>query len=145
MIAYPFGLDFLIGFIGCLRAGVIVCSVYPPNPTKDIIIEISKFNKFAEDAQAAYVLTTRSFRTILYSMKAIGKIPNWNYGLKWILTSSCKPNKTFMNIPVQDDTIAFIQYSSGSTGNPKGVMISHGALTKHLDILSTCQKQDKKV
>jgi acyl-CoA synthetase (AMP-forming)/AMP-acid ligase II len=32
MIVYPFGLEFLEGFVACLRAGSVVCSVYPPNP-----------------------------------------------------------------------------------------------------------------
>eukprot|EP00964_Phaeocystis_antarctica_P165292 scaffold145064_cov127-Phaeocystis_antarctica.AAC.1 len=51
MIAYPFGLEFLAGMFGCMRAGIVPCSIYPPNPSK-FASEIPKFEKFARDAGA---------------------------------------------------------------------------------------------
>jgi acyl-CoA synthetase (AMP-forming)/AMP-acid ligase II len=49
MIAYPPGLDFLAALIGCARAGVICCSVYPPDPSK-LKKSFAHFCTFAKDA-----------------------------------------------------------------------------------------------
>ena len=84
-IAYPFGLDFLVGFVGCLRAGIIVCSVYPPDPTK-IKESMDKFNKFADDAGTTIVLTTSAYKKMLLGMRLVGKIPNFKKELTWVPT-----------------------------------------------------------
>jgi acyl-CoA synthetase (AMP-forming)/AMP-acid ligase II len=128
MIAYPPGLDFLAALIGCARAGVICCSVYPPDPSK-LKKSFAHFCTFAKDAGTDFVLTTSTMKKLMQGAALL----HGPRGLKYIVTDSAKKSpKPFVDVPIQDKDIMFIQYTSGSTGNPKGVMISHGALTRNV-------------
>ena len=64
MICYPFGLDFLAGLFGCMMAGAIACSVYPPNPN-NLKADLETFNLKVRDAGAKLALTTREFRYLM--------------------------------------------------------------------------------
>jgi acyl-CoA synthetase (AMP-forming)/AMP-acid ligase II len=132
MIAYPPGLDFLAALIGCARAGVICCSVYPPDPSK-LNKTFAHFCSFAKDAGTDYVLTTSTMKKIMQGAALL----HGPRGLKYIVTDSAKKSpKPFVDVQIQDKDIMFIQYSSGSTGVPKGVMISHGALVRNIQLMA---------
>ena len=118
MIAYTPGLDFLAGIVGCMRAGVIACSVYPPNP-RQLTAELEKFSMFAADAGAQFALTTSR---LLYLLRAAKSWLSSTFaGVTWLATDtlSCSaPPRHADYKPVASD-VAFIQYTSGSTGKPK--------------------------
>ncbi|CAB9496118.1 D-alanine--D-alanyl carrier protein ligase [Seminavis robusta] len=131
MIAYPFGLEFLAGMFGAMKIGVIPCSIYPPNPNQ-LKTEMPKFRRFAEDAGAKYALSTSSFATAMTAASVLYKT-----GVKWIGTDKLPIKKRNPNKPKDYETfvgepgaICFVQYTSGSTGHPKGVMISHNNLVE---------------
>ena len=134
MICFPFGLDFLPALIGCMRAGVIACSAYPPNPMK-LKTDLPVFLRKAKDAGAKYALTTTTFRRMLRiktatmpsSIKKVHKV-------KFITTETCFKKKTLTTeeeLPHSASDIAFIQYTSGTTAFPKAVMISHESLIQN--------------
>ena len=133
MITYPFGLEFLPGLLGCMRAGVIACSIYPPHPAK-LKTEMPKLNRFAEDAGAKFALTTRSFARIMKAAAFMGR----RASVTWLATDKLRPTeeRKVKDVAVRSEKIAFIQYTSGSTGFPKGVMISHGALDHNLHVIA---------
>lgn len=87
MIAYPFGLEFLAGLVGCMMTGVIGCSVYPPNP-RQLHIDLPAFNLKVRDAGAKFALTTSKFKRFMGLNKFIGNmsevsvVPN---GLWWLM------------------------------------------------------------
>ena len=72
MIAYPFGLEFLAGMFGCMMAGVVPCSVYPPRPDK-LKIDLPAFMLKAVDAGAEYALSTNAFRRVMTISNIIGR------------------------------------------------------------------------
>eukprot|EP00961_Rhodomonas_salina_P160088 2155584-Rhodomonas_salina.1 len=138
MIVFPFGLDFIVAFLACLRVGVVVVSVYPPNPSK-LASDIKKFSHFVTDSGSRIALTTGKYASMVrYS----GLLHKWPKNLQWVATDSYPrktPLKTEMtpyDISPEDRELAFVQYTSGSTGNPKGVMVTFANLQHQLYSLS---------
>ncbi|CAB9528654.1 D-alanine--D-alanyl carrier protein ligase [Seminavis robusta] len=131
MVAYPFGLEFLAGMFGAMKIGVVPCSIYPPNPNQ-LKTDMPKFRKFAEDAGANYALSTSLFATAMTAASVLFKT-----GVTWIGTDKLETKidnprkpKDYKKFEGEPHEVCFIQYTSGSTGCPKGVMITHNNLVE---------------
>lgn len=115
--------DYLAGFIACAYAGVIAVPLYPPSQRH----MADRFRTVVADCDARYVLTTHTnkdrFRQTDFSAAAFG-------GLRLVYVDTIEdtlaPHWTPFN-PAPSD-LAYLQYTSGSTGTPRGVMVSHGNL-----------------
>ncbi|WP_242046405.1 MULTISPECIES: non-ribosomal peptide synthetase [Calothrix] len=132
LLLYPAGLDFLIAFFGCLYAGVVAVTAYPPRNQRNT----PRITAIANDAQAAIALTTRElFSTVQSLMTA----KTDSKSLQWLTTDNLTEGleDNWQKPHIDRDTLAFLQYTSGSTGTPKGVMISHGNLLHNAQ--TTCQ------
>ncbi|WP_277752976.1 fatty acyl-AMP ligase [Microcystis aeruginosa] len=132
LLLYPSGEEFIIAFFTCLYAGVIAVPVYPPRRNQ----KLSRLQAITKDAQSKLALTTTSFlRTIeekFSSDPELVTVP--------CLATNNIPDKQVenwqkLNLSLED--IAFLQYTSGSTGMPKGVMVSHKNLL-HNEKLIAC-------
>nr|VFK67790.1 MAG: Acyl-CoA synthetase (AMP-forming)/AMP-acid ligase II [Candidatus Kentron sp. UNK]VFK73118.1 MAG: Acyl-CoA synthetase (AMP-forming)/AMP-acid ligase II [Candidatus Kentron sp. UNK] len=123
LLLYPSGLDFIAAFLGCLYAGVIAVPTYPPRRNRPD----PRFEIIADDARASVVLTTEEILSELDSRRTkISELRN----LYSLATDGLDLNAASKwRMPdIDGDTLAFLQYTSGSTGSPKGVMVSHGNL-----------------
>ncbi|MBF0099392.1 MAG: amino acid adenylation domain-containing protein [Desulfobacterales bacterium] len=126
LLVYPPGLDYVAAFIGCLYAGIVAVPVYPPDPMR-LQRTLPRLKAIIENVQPNYALTTASILTYIESI--LSQNPFFK-PMRWIPTDTIdvaaaidwtRPDPT-------EAPIAFIQYTSGSTGSPKGVMISHDNL-----------------
>jgi thioester reductase-like protein len=129
LLAYPPGLEMICAFFGCVRAGLIPVPVYPPN-SRDFQSALYKMVHIAKDCQAAGILTSKdylgSLKTNLARSGVCGSGVDVDYisSLRWIVTEEFVDAVTG-EIPNGASKVLFLQYTSGSTRDPKGVMVTH--------------------
>ncbi len=123
LLLYPAGLEFIVAFLGCLYAGIVAVPAYPPRRNQNR----QRLQAILQDCQANVILTSaaqnQEIKTQLEEIESwtvppllISDLVNLNCGDQW------QPLK------ITSETLAFLQYTSGSTGNPRGVMVTHGNL-----------------
>jgi acyl-CoA synthetase (AMP-forming)/AMP-acid ligase II len=120
ILLYQPGLDYIAAFCGCLYAGVVAVPAYPPQFNKPM----TRLQSIIKDSEAKFALTTSQIMGNV--QRRLGDVPELA-SLQWIETDDIKERyETIWRDPgVSRDTLAFLQYTSGSTNTPKGVMISH--------------------
>ncbi|WP_322007505.1 non-ribosomal peptide synthetase [Paraburkholderia tropica] len=124
LILMESGVDYVSAFFGCLYAGVVAVPVYPPESKREQ--HLARLRGIASDAGVRYVLTTAALHerhADAWSMLA----PGADVVAVDTLDARDTPADAPLH-PVRADDLAFLQYTSGSTGSPKGVMVSHGNL-----------------
>lgn len=122
LLLYPPGLAFVSAFFGCLYAGLVPVPLYPPGRNQ----KLERVWNVVLDADARVALTTRELKQKLGDRWAT-ELPDVR------LTLLATDDPAFIALAsgpggtpaVSGENLAFLQYSSGSTGNPKGVMVSH--------------------
>jgi acyl-CoA synthetase (AMP-forming)/AMP-acid ligase II/acyl carrier protein len=123
LLLYPPGLEYIAAFFGCLYAGAIAVPAYPPRLNRTL----DRLQTIVTDAQARIALTTTS---ILSGLEPYLEEAQGLKGLHWLTTNNIVDELAGEWQPpdINGDTIAFLQYTSGSTSEPRGVMISHSNL-----------------
>jgi amino acid adenylation domain-containing protein len=133
LLLYRPGLEFIQGFLGCLYAGVTAVPAYPPHPTRPAR-DLPKLRGIAGDARPAAILTSLSVIESCASLFV--EAPDLN-AMRWIATDALPADEMWSIPRVGVDHLAFLQYTSGSTGVPKGVMVSHANLMHNERAIAT--------
>ena len=164
VLVYAPSLNFTIAFIACLKANIIAVPVFPPNPMRRDSLHM--FAVIVQSCQAKVALTDTSYQHQKKlvgirdtfqkwtnrrqqqqqqrgSTSTGSQNPSWPESLTWITTDNKTIKMTSSLSPrdIKDDImyrqqIAFLQYTSGSTSDPKGVMITHGNLAHNLHCIT---------
>jgi acyl-CoA synthetase (AMP-forming)/AMP-acid ligase II/acyl carrier protein len=129
MLVYPPGLEFIAAFLGCVAAGAIPVPATYPKPRRPM----PRLDSIVADCQPSLVLTQSSVLgglSLDQQSPAISELP-------WEPTDQIATNEAGSFVPISRaaDDLAFLQYTSGSTSEPRGVMISHGNILHNLEAI----------
>lgn len=131
LLLYPPGLDYIEAFFGCLYASVIAVPAYPPTRQ-----HLPRLQAVIRDAAPTIIMTTAELAAKLrdeFVERAVStKFAGGTHGAphRWLTTDTLTSDQAdgWRRPALAPESLAFLQYTSGSTGDPKGVMVSHGNL-----------------
>jgi acyl-CoA synthetase (AMP-forming)/AMP-acid ligase II len=134
LLLHPPGLEFIAALFGCFYAGVAAVPTYPP-PFNRHSRSALRLAKLVQDAQPVVALTTAAnldqAEWFSHQESGLGTLP-------WMGTDSLPAAASASgDAPaLAPDSLALIQYTSGSTSWPKGVQLSHGNLLANLEAIA---------
>ena len=134
LLVFPPGLDFIVAYFGCLYARVIAVAINPPR--RGVVQRATR--SVVSDCSPSVVLT-------LSAMVDFMKPPLESVcgELRWLAVDQvAEGHEGFEPQPCSPDCTAFLQYTSGSTSDPKGVMVTHGNLTANLEMIRRAFGED---
>mmetsp|Transcript_18124 Transcript_18124/g.23620 ORF Transcript_18124/g.23620 Transcript_18124/m.23620 type:complete len:766 (+) Transcript_18124:47-2344(+) len=140
LLVFEPGLLFICAFFGCGLAGKIAVPCYPPDPRRRGRAEVHAFVSIQAGCGAKVALTSSAYNWAkktadLALLDLRGK--RWPQELKWIIATSDedKEKSIIQHISLPTNQIAFLQYTSGSTSDPKGVIVTQKSLLHNLNLI----------
>jgi acyl-CoA synthetase (AMP-forming)/AMP-acid ligase II len=126
LLLYPTSLEFIAAFFGCLYAGVIAVPLAPPHPAQPQRT-LPRLQAIANDARPTIVLTTSS---IFSKVEGLFTQAPELATMQWLATDRLTGELAteWKEPALSSHSLALLQYTSGSTTMPRGVMVSHGNL-----------------
>jgi acyl-CoA synthetase (AMP-forming)/AMP-acid ligase II/acyl carrier protein len=157
LIFPPDGLEFVAGFVGCMLVGAIAVPVASPDP-RYLDRELPKLRHVVEDSGARVALTHVRYRALATLASVRGGVTSRLRGhetsswpkLSWLLSNRIRraaPAEAAARLAraasrFGPDDIVYLQYTSGSTSAPKGVVVRHQNLVHNLDLIARNTRVD---
>ncbi len=129
LLLFHAGLDFISSFFGCLYAGALAVPTTYPKPRRPM----PRLTGIAKNCEASLVLADSETLATLDETIMASDLPD----MHWLAVDTIDNGAASDLQPVEThpDQLAFLQYTSGSTSEPKGVMVSHGNLLHNLEVI----------
>jgi 1-acyl-sn-glycerol-3-phosphate acyltransferase len=132
----PTGRDYLFSFFGILMAGGIPVPLYPPARPAQIEDHLRRHVGILDNCRAAMLITIPEAKTVALLLRSQVE------SLQQVLMPAdlAGGDAGFTPLPANPGDVAFLQYTSGSTGNPKGVVLTHANLVTNIRAMGEAVK-----
>jgi acyl-CoA synthetase (AMP-forming)/AMP-acid ligase II len=146
VLVFTPSLDFIVSLVACLRAGVLAVPAYPPDP-RNMRVNLALFAAVCASSGARVALSHRAYTGAMRLAELAASVGGLFSGgggggaawpeLSWLgfeelsAAAAAAPAGVAFDAAAHED-LAFLQFTSGSTSEPKGVMVTHGALAHNL-------------
>jgi acyl-CoA synthetase (AMP-forming)/AMP-acid ligase II len=128
LVIYPPGLDFISAYFGCLYAGTVALVLPPPNRGR-LVQFLDRAIGICRDATPTVVLTTAAIQGVLAAETGMAAELG---AARWLAVEGELESREWRPFRPTGVDLAFLQYTSGSTTEPRGVMVTHGNLAHNL-------------
>jgi acyl-CoA synthetase (AMP-forming)/AMP-acid ligase II/acyl carrier protein len=132
LLLFPTGIAFITAFFACHFAGMIAVPAYPPKRNKSN----ERFRSIVQDSSPAFLISTAGIHAELLEYHSTEGYPEGMQMLVYEELDESLAGK-WSDPGISAGDIALLQYTSGSTGTPNGVMVSHANIIHN----SECIKQ----
>ncbi len=117
-------MDFVLTFLACIRIGVVPVPLYPPMSFGSLDAYAERTRKVLTSAEASLLIASARLKNVLWGL--VDKVPSLH---KLVPVETFREATGTPSLPsINPEDLAFLQYTSGSTADPKGVMVTHGSL-----------------
>lgn len=130
LLLFPTGIGFITTFFACLFAGMIAIPAYPPKRNK----ANERFRAIVTNSTPSFIVSTSEISAEMEKHKLLEGLPPISHRVIYGEISGEHAGK-WVHPGIRPDDIALIQYTSGSTGTPNGVMVSHGNIIHNSEFI----------
>lgn len=124
LLGYEQGIDYVAGFLGCVYAGVVAVTSAPPTELR----RSERLVRLLDDSGARAILTNDAAQGAFEAVRDRVARINTDHATAAPMRAPITP---------EPDQLMFLQYTSGSTSAPKGVMLTHGSIGANLRAILT--------
>ncbi len=138
LLIYPNGIEFIRAFYACVLSGLVAVPMYPPSGRR----RLGRLENVAKDCGPKVALTTSAIKVSsegwFDNIESMSKV-------KWLETDGISTTVEVTLSELTDQHLVFLQYTSGSTGSPKGVQVTHSNIMHNLHITALASRWAKEV